>query len=231
MAFKQEPGRSPFLKTGRGISPTLMSGSAMYQQKQGTDIELTVEYEKGKKKMAENRADPNKKKDYEKMTGISIDAPTGTATPNLPMHKVVRAGSFLREVDSKGGVVNEVPWNSMSSTGGDAAERLTRSVSNRNADVTSRQTRNAKLYNTLGGGTPADKLDEEGKQTLVKLGKATVVPAQQKKPPMKQMSKEAVKKTKMTSTVTASKASKKTPPAKQMSKVSPAAKQMKKKSC
>ena len=33
MAFKLPNGRSPFLKTGRDIPPTMMSGSAMYQTK------------------------------------------------------------------------------------------------------------------------------------------------------------------------------------------------------
>jgi hypothetical protein len=235
MAFKLPNGRAPFLQTGRGIPPTLMSGSPMYQEKQGTDIELTVEYEKGKKKMAENRQNPNMKKDYEKQTGISIDAPTGTATPNLPMHKLVKAGSFLKELDSAGKLVKEVAWNDMSSKGGKAAEELTRAVNNRNADVTRRQTRNADLYNAMGGGTAPENLSEEQKQSLVKLSKATVVnntPAQMKKmSPAKQVSKGTFKKTSTPSTATGPKNTKKGPVAKQMSKVSPAAKQMKKKSC
>lgn len=224
MAYTQSPGRSPFPQTGRGISPAMMSGSAMKQTtttSPKTDIELTVEYEKGKKKMAENRANPNMKKDFEKATGISIDAPTGKATANLPMHTVERAGSFLREYDSKRGVVNEVPWNDMSSTGGEAAEKLAKAVERRNADVTRRQNRNADLYNATGGGTAPDNLSEGQKQSLVKLGKATVVPAaQQKKPPMKQVSKGAFKKTSMTSTSTSPKTGKPAAP-----------KQMKKKSC
>jgi hypothetical protein len=200
-----------------------MSGSPMYQEKQGTDIELTVEYEKGKKKMAENRQDPNMKKDYEKQTGISIDAPTGTATPNLPMHTVERAGSFLREYDSKRNVVKEVPWNSMREKGGEAAEKLTKAVEIRNADVKSRQTRNAELYNAMGGGTAPENLNEKQKQSLVGLGKAVVVnaPAKQrmkagaKMPPAKQVSKKAFKKPATTSTTTKPKASK--APTKQLS--------------
>jgi hypothetical protein len=200
MAFKLPNGRSPFLKTGRDIPPAMMSGSAMKQtasEKPKTDIELTVEYDKGKKKMAENRQNPETKKGYELQTGIGIDAATGTATPNLPMHTVERAGSFLREYDSKRGVVREVPWNSMSETGGEAAEKLTRAVEIRNADVTSRQTRNASLYNAMGGGTAPENLDEGQKKSLVGLGKAVVVnaPAKQrmkagaKIPPAKQMKK------------------------------------------
>lgn len=195
MAFKQEQGRSPFLKTGRGISPTLMSGSAMYQQREGTDIELTVEYEKGKKKMAEARSNPETKAGFEGQQGIKVDAPTGKATPNLPMHKVVKSGNFLKHLDSAGKLVKEVKYNEMSSSGGKEAEALTKEVANRNADVTSRQTRNADLYNATGGGTAPDKLSEKQKESLVKLGKAKEVPAQQrmksagKTPPTKQMAK------------------------------------------
>jgi hypothetical protein len=192
MAFKQTQGRSPFLKTGRGISPTLMGGSAMYQKK---DIELTVEYDKGKEKMAAARSNPETKAGFEGQQGIKIDTPTGTATPNLPMHKVVRGGSFLKELDSAGKLVKQVPYYDTSSDGGKAAAELTKSVNNRNADVTSRQTRNADLYNATGGGTAPDKLSEKQKESLVKLGKAKEVPAQQrmkstgKTPPTKQMAK------------------------------------------
>jgi len=182
MAYKQTPGRGNGMKTGGGIPPTLMSGSAMYQKK---DIELTVEYDKGKEKMAAARSNPETKAGFEKQQGIKIDAPTGKATANLPMHTVEKAGSFLREYDSKRNVVKEVPWNSMSEKGGKAAEELTRAVAIRNADVTSRQNRNADLYNATGGGTAPDKLSEKQKESLVKLGKAKEVPAQQKKSPAK----------------------------------------------
>lgn len=206
MAFKQTPGRLPFLQTGRGISPALMSGSAMKQtdpKKSATvkkDIELTVEYDKGKEKLAAARSNPKTKAGLEGQQGIKIDTPTGTATPNLPMHKVVRGGSFLKELDSAGKLVKEVPYYDTSSDGGKLAAELTKSVENRNADVTSRQTRNADLYNATGGGTAPDKLSEKQKESLVKLGKAKEVPAQQrmkptaKKPPIKQMAKPTTKK-------------------------------------
>jgi hypothetical protein len=69
---------------------------------------------------------------------------------------------------------------------------LKKSVENRNTDISSRRANNAKVVNTLGGGTKVDKLDEEGKQMLVKSGRANVTnaaPKQMKKTPMKQMSK------------------------------------------
>jgi hypothetical protein len=183
----------------------MMSGSAMKQVKTPTaptapttpktDIELTVEYDKGKEKLAAARANPVIKAGFEGQQGIKVDAATGTATPNLPMHKAVRAGSFMREIDSAGKVVQEVPWNDMSEGGGKAARKLTKYVNDRNYNTTQSQTHNADLYNAIGSGTAPDKLSEGQKESLVKLGKATVVPTQQrmkvgaKTPPAKQMKK------------------------------------------
>jgi hypothetical protein len=200
MAFKLPQGRAPFLQTGRDIPSSMVSGSAMKQTTTAspqTDIELTVEYDKGKKKLAEARKNEEKKKGIEAAQGITIDAPTGTATPNLPMHKAVRAGSFMREIDSQGNVVQEVPYYDTSPTGGKAAEKLAKYVKDRNFNTTYDQTRNADLYNAMGGGTAPENLNEKQKNSLVGLGKAVVVnaPAKQrmkagaKMPPAKQMKK------------------------------------------
>ena len=56
MAYTQSPGRPPFPQTGRGISPAMMSGSAMKQVKTPTkpptvtDIELNKSYTEGVEK-------------------------------------------------------------------------------------------------------------------------------------------------------------------------------------
>lgn len=229
--FKMTPGRGNMPKTGRGISPTLMSKSPMYQ----TNIELTEDYTKGVKK-AEN-AFKNKKivATAEKDLGIKYNPSTREAMPREDSaHKFSIAGSFAREIDSAGKVVKEVKVNpNAGNGGGNAAEALKKSIENRNSDISSRRENNAKVVNTLGGGTKADKLDEEGKQMLIRSGRANVVstPNKQmtKKSPMKQVSKITVKKTTMVPAEKKTKAAK--TPMKQMSKVSPAAKQMKKKSC
>ena len=151
MAFKQSPGRGNNAKTGYGIPSPLKQ-----------EIELTKEYTKGKEKLAANRAKGSTP------GGLSVDKKTAEAKPNLPMHKVIKAGSYVREVDSKGGVVKEERADSRGN------EKFYKAVENRNADVTKRQTANASLYNATGGGTSPDKLSHGQKKSLVSLGKAKV---------------------------------------------------------
>lgn len=205
--FKMTPGRGNMPKTGRGISPTLMSKSPMYQ----TNIELTEDYTKGVKK-AEN-AFKNKKivATAEKDLGIKYNPSTREAMPREDSaHKFSIAGSFAREIDSAGKVVKEVKVNpNAGNGGGNAAEALKKSIENRNSDISSRRENNAKVVNTLGGGTKADKLDEEGKQMLIRSGRANVVGS-----PAKQLSKTATKKisaTVMEDKKVAPKAAKKSP--------------------
>jgi hypothetical protein len=160
MAFKQNPGRGNSPKTGHGLPTPL---------RQDKGIELTEKYTKGKKKYEENRMQGKTP------SGMKVDAASGVATPNLPMHKVVKSGTFVRELDSKGSVVREEPMDSRGN------EKFYKSVANRNADVTKRQTANASLYNAFGGGTSPDKLSESQKKSLISVGKAKKAPMQMKK--------------------------------------------------
>jgi len=153
MAYKQNPGRSPLLKTGNGIPSAL-------RQDHGGKIELTERYTKGLKTYKENREKNNTP------DGMKVDAASGFSTPNLPMHKVVKSGNYVREVDSKGNVVKEEKMDSRGN------EKFYKSVENRNADVTKRQTANSNLYNAFGGGTSPDKLSESQKKSLVSTSKA-----------------------------------------------------------
>jgi hypothetical protein len=188
--FKMTPGRGNMPKTGRGISPTLMSKSPMKQ----TDIELNASYSKGVKKAEDAFKDKKIVASAEKDLGVKYNPATREATARKDSaHKFDISGSYARELDSAGKIVKEVKINPNSGAGGGkAAEALKKSVENRNTDISSRRANNAKVVNTLGGGTKVDKLDEEGKQMLVKSGRANVTnaaPKQMKKPPMKQMSK------------------------------------------
>ena len=151
MAYKQNPGRGNSAKTGSGLPTPL---------RQDNGIELTERYSKGVKKYEENRAKGKTP------SGMKVDAQTGVATPNLPMHKVVKSGTYVRELDSKGKVVREEQMDSRGN------EKFYKSVENRNADVAKRQTANASLYNAFGGGTSPDKLSESQKQSLVSTSKA-----------------------------------------------------------
>jgi hypothetical protein len=150
MAYKQNPGRGNNAKTGHGLpSP--------FKQ---MEIEVTKKYEVGKEKLAKNRETGNVP------GGMTIEAESGKATPNLPMHKVVESGSNLRELDSAGKVVREIAKDTRGN------KDFYKSVEDRNADVTRRQTRGANLYNAFSGGTKPENLSDYQKQTLVSLGKA-----------------------------------------------------------
>jgi hypothetical protein len=151
--FKQTPGRSSFAKTGHGIPSPLRQ-----------EIELTKEYEKGKNTRAVNRAKGNNP------SGMKVNSVTAEAIPNLPMHTTTISGNYLRQLDSKGGVVREELINK--STGN---EQFYKNVENRNADVTNRQTKNANYYNAAGGGTSPNNLSNEQKHSLITTGKAKVV--------------------------------------------------------
>ena len=153
MAYKQSP-RGNRAKTGYGLPP------AFRQEKDKMEIEVTKNYEIGKEKLAKNRETGNVP------GGMTIDPESGKATANLPMHKVVKSGSFLRELDSAGKIVREVAQDTRGN------KDFYKSVEDRNADVTYRQTKNANLYNTLGGGIKPEDLSDSQKQTLVSLGKA-----------------------------------------------------------
>jgi hypothetical protein len=149
--FKMKPGRGNMPKTGNGLPTPL---------RQDKGIELTEKYTKGVKKYEENRLEGKTP------SGMKVDPVSGFSTPNLPMHKVVKSGNYVREVDSKGNVVKEEKMDSRGN------EKFYKSVENRNADVTRRQTANASLYNAFGGGTSPDKLSESQKQSLVSTSKA-----------------------------------------------------------
>jgi hypothetical protein len=164
--FKMKPGRGNMPKTGNGLPTPL-------RQDHGGDIELTKKYTEGVEKYKENREKGNTP------SGMKVDAVSGFSTPNLPMHTVVKSGTKVRELDSKGNVVREEQQDSRGNMSFYA------NVDKRNREVTSRQTRNANLYNAFGGGTSPDKLSEEQKRSLIATSKATPVKQKMKMAPAK----------------------------------------------
>ena len=164
--FKMKPGRGNMPKTGNGLPSPL-------RQDHGGDIELTERYTKGVKKYEENR------KQGKTPSGMKVDAVSGFSTPNLPMHTVVKSGTKVRELDSKGNVVKEEQQDSRGNTSFYA------NVEKRNKDVTSRQTNNANFFNAVSGGTSPDKLSEEQKRSLIATSKATPVKQKMKMAPAK----------------------------------------------
>lgn len=150
MAYKQNPGRGNNAKTGHGLpSP--------FKQ---MEIEVTKKYEVGKNKLAENRAKGLGS------DGLTVNKETGEAKPNLPMHTVVKAGSKIRELDSKGGVVREEQMDTRGN------KKFYKSVEDRNSDVTRRQTRNAEFYNMASGAIKPENMSDDQKKRMIGLGKA-----------------------------------------------------------
>jgi hypothetical protein len=219
MAYKQTPGRGNGKKTGAGISPMLMSGSAMYQtgpvEKTGYGM---MKEKEGRAKVA---ADPKSQAERDAKMGIKRNFATNELTPVITDHKFDVAGSFAREIDTKGSVVKEVTLG-LGGADSPSARKLKAEVEKRNSRLRENRSNTAEVLNAFGGGTPTEKLSEKQKQALINSTRAKVSPANQ-------MSKGAFKKPATTSTTAKPKASK--TPMKQMSKVSPAAKQMKKKKC
>jgi len=148
--FKQMPGRGNYAKTGHGIPSALRQAN----------IELTKNYDEGKTTTTNNIQKGNIP------SGLNVNPNTSEFTPKLPMHSVVKSGTYVRELDSKGGVVRE---EAMDSKGN---ENFYKSVTNHNNDVTKRQTNNASFMNAIGGGTKPENLSASQVQALVNTRKA-----------------------------------------------------------
>lgn len=102
--FKMTPGRGNMPKTGRGISPTLMSKSPMKQ-------ELTAKGLKSQNKVKANIANEAKKQGTSTPTvpgtGVKVNAATGEATAKPYEKKYVGggAGQSARIINGEGKVV------------------------------------------------------------------------------------------------------------------------------
>jgi hypothetical protein len=216
--FKMTPGRGNMPKTGRGISPTLMSKSPM---KQTGDVEKTgYGMMKEKENKAKVNANPKAQAERDAKMGIKRNFATNELTPVVTEHKFDVAGSFAREIDTKGNVVKEVKLG-LGGADSPSARKLKKEVEQKNSRTKEQRSNTSEVLNAFGGGTPTEKLSEKQKQSLINStrAKATETPA-------KQLAKSATKKisaTVMEDKRVAPKAAKKSP-MKQMSK-------LKKKSC
>jgi hypothetical protein len=166
MAYTQSPGRGNNSKTGHGI-PT------PFRQ----EIELTKEYEKGKKKQATQR----EKGAVD--SGLNVDKASGYATAKS-YEKTYEAPSkenafTARIKDSKGNVVKEAKAERISGnvnpSGGKYVEALKKEYEKSKSSTESMRSKNKEQYNATGGGTKPDNLSEGQKNTLVKLKKANKV--------------------------------------------------------
>jgi hypothetical protein len=211
--FKMTPGRGNMPKTGRGIAPTLMSKSPM---KQTGDVEKTgYGMMKEKENKAKVNANPKAQAERDTKMGIKRNFATNELTPVVADHKFDVAGSFAREIDTKGNVVKEVKLG-LGGADSPSARKLKKEVEQRNSTTRSQRSNTSEVLNAFGGGTPTEKLSDKQKQTLINSTRAKVVSS-----PAKQLSKAATKKisaTVMEDKRVAPKAAKKSP-MKQMSKL------------
>ena len=178
--FKMKPGRGDMPKTGNGISPALMSCSPMKQEDPKkskksvatTEIELTMEYDKGKKAMAEARKAPGKINDLRSTQGITVDAATGAAAAAKYEKNYVPGGRGQKDriIGGDGKVVAEAKTTNFFK--GEKNKDLYREFQKDSTNTMNSRNRNTMIYNITGGAKSTNNATEAEKQLLVRLGKA-----------------------------------------------------------
>ena len=169
MAYKQSPGRQAMPKTGRGISPTLMSCSAKKgsPMKQTSEPDLTRQGSESRRKVqagAKSRA-ASAKTDPQ---GIKVDPKSGTATAKPYEKKFVggRAESSNKKVptdakrtkamlvEGSGKLVKEAKKGN---------EQLYREYKADSTNTMNSRNRNARMYNVQAGkASPTAREAREG---------------------------------------------------------------------
>lgn len=179
MAYKQSPGRQMMPKTGRGLSPALMCGSPMKQE-----FDLTLAYEKGKKKLQNQIGQVGTVEAFKK-DGVIIDPKTNVAKA-APYEKRFLGGDAesdnkkvptgkstnARIVGGDGQLVKEANKNSLNGKIL-SNEKLYREYQRDSSNTMSSRNSNARLYNLSGGGKAPEKWDANDLKTMRNLGKAT----------------------------------------------------------
>jgi hypothetical protein len=196
--FKMTPGRGNMPKTGRGISPTLMSKSPMYQT---GDVEKTgYGMMKEKESRAKVKADPAGYAKRDKEAGMTRNFATNELKPNAYEKKYLPGGEGQNDriIDGAGKVIAE-----SKGTHPNARKKLKAEYDRAKLITDTQRSNKTEVLNAFGGGTPTEKLSEKQKQALINATRAKV-----SETPAKQMSKGAFKKPAMTSTTAKPKASK-----------------------
>jgi hypothetical protein len=178
--FKMKPGRGNMPKTGNGIPPTLMACSPMKQEKPkkgkvaapSTEIELTMDYDRGKRLMAEARKAPGKIEDLRKVQGINVDAATGGATV-AKYEKTYQQGSKGQKdriIGGDGKVMAEAKATNF--VKGEKNKDLYKQFQKDSINTMNSRNRYATQYNITSGAKSTNNATEKEKQLLVSLGKA-----------------------------------------------------------
>jgi hypothetical protein len=171
MGYSQKPGRSPMLKTGRGLSPTLMSCSPM---KQG-DFELTENFSRGVKKKAIARGKSSAEALKNNSQGIVIDPASGKATAKGYEKKFVPADNKGKNtasiVSGEGKTVKQASGYAGKSK--ENSEKLYKEYKSDSTSTMNTRNRNAEQYNITSGSKSPDKANARERRLLVKLGQAS----------------------------------------------------------
>jgi len=179
MAYKQTPGRGNGKKTGAGISPMLMSGSAMYQI---GDVEYTGQ---GRMKVKETQArikkDPKKTAEYDSNMGLTRNPATNELSGKPYEKKYIPGQNELvrdKIVDGAGKLVSE-------SGKGPAAKREFKKQYDRLKSITESQRKDSSEgLNAFQGNTKPENLNERQKKSMINSTRAKLIET-----PAKQMSK------------------------------------------
>lgn len=168
--FKMKPGRGNMPKTGKGISPTLMSYSPMKQNT--TELELTAEYNRGKKKIADARNVPGHIGDLKSAQGINIDAASGFATAAEYGKKYIQGGRGQRDriIGGDGQVVAEAKKTNFFK--GERNADLYKQHQQDSTSTMRSRNKNTMQYNITSGSKSPNDATETEKELLKKLGKA-----------------------------------------------------------
>lgn len=202
--FKMTPGRGNMPKTGRGISPTLMSKSPM---KQTGEVEKTdYGMMKEKESKAKVKADPKAQAMRDKEGGMTRNFATNELKANAYEKKYLAGGEGQadRIIDGAGKVISE-----SKGTHPNARKKLKAEFDRAKLITDTERANKTEVLNAFGGGTPTEKLSEKQKQALINSTRAKVSES-----PAKQLSKGATKKistTVMEDKRVAPKAAKKSP--------------------
>ena len=147
MAYKQNAGRGMMPKTGRGLSPTLMSGSPM---KQTSDPEYTKTGYDKLKNIKKNLKDKEGRASIEKVQGVIIDPATGKASAK-PYEKSYSAGKSGQQDRVMTGD-KKIAKSSSTKKGIDFGKKELRKEFVRDStDTMNRRNRNANAINVSAG--------------------------------------------------------------------------------
>jgi hypothetical protein len=169
MAYTQSPGRGNNSKTGHGI-PT------PFKQ----EIELTSEYDKGKKTMADARkkGGKNYSNAIASIEGINVDVASGAATAK-PYEKTFRPGEGQKGGGSRSRASIISGGKTVKESGAglfkESNEKLYKEYKADSTSTMNSRNKNAAQYNITGGAKSPENADARDKDTLIKLRKAIAV--------------------------------------------------------